>query len=286
MSGVPGLKTLRSKSVLGLSSVVLIFGTGADRMAARQLVQERLTRVAADAARRGASAGDPVAALVAQPGDEDRRVVEDVVADRADDAGALDDPAAADGDSRRRQRRDLGAARSPAPGARRSRPAARQRRLAAGRDRRRRATPRRSRPAASSRHPTSAWRSRTRRRSRPRRTWRACRSRRRRLRPARLRGHRGRRRRTRGLGAPHRRRRRRRRGLPAADRRRRHQRRAGPAADRREAAGRQHAAGDPRRRDRAGGARDRPWPASPSIPPSSGRRRSSRCRSPISIARC
>ncbi len=47
MSGVPGLQTLRSKSVLGLSSVVLIFGNGADRLSARQLVQERLTRVAA-----------------------------------------------------------------------------------------------------------------------------------------------------------------------------------------------------------------------------------------------
>ncbi|MEQ1897380.1 MAG: efflux RND transporter permease subunit [Vicinamibacterales bacterium] len=47
MSGVPGLKTLRSKSVLGLSSVVLIFDSGADRLSARQLVQERLTRVAA-----------------------------------------------------------------------------------------------------------------------------------------------------------------------------------------------------------------------------------------------
>ncbi len=47
MSGVPGLQTLRSKSVLGLSSVVLIFGSGADRIVARQLVQERLTRVAA-----------------------------------------------------------------------------------------------------------------------------------------------------------------------------------------------------------------------------------------------
>lgn len=47
MSGVPGLKTLRSKSVLGLSSVVLIFESGADRLTARQLVQERLTRVAA-----------------------------------------------------------------------------------------------------------------------------------------------------------------------------------------------------------------------------------------------
>jgi Cu/Ag efflux pump CusA len=47
MNGVPGLKTLRSKSVLGLSSVVLIFETGTDRIPARQLVQERLSRVAA-----------------------------------------------------------------------------------------------------------------------------------------------------------------------------------------------------------------------------------------------
>ena len=47
MNGVPGLDVLRSKSVLGLSSVVLIFESGTDRIAARQLVQERLARVAA-----------------------------------------------------------------------------------------------------------------------------------------------------------------------------------------------------------------------------------------------
>jgi CzcA family heavy metal efflux pump len=46
MNGVPGLRTLRSKSVLGLSSVVLIFEEDADLMGARQLVQERLLRVA------------------------------------------------------------------------------------------------------------------------------------------------------------------------------------------------------------------------------------------------
>jgi len=46
MNGVPGLDVLRSKSVLGLSSVVMIFETGADRIVARQLVQERLSRVA------------------------------------------------------------------------------------------------------------------------------------------------------------------------------------------------------------------------------------------------
>lgn len=42
LNGVKGMKTMRSKSVLGLSSVVTIFETGADLMASRQLIQERL----------------------------------------------------------------------------------------------------------------------------------------------------------------------------------------------------------------------------------------------------
>ena len=46
VNGVPGLAVLRSKSVLGLSSVVLIFENGTERIPARQLVQERLARVA------------------------------------------------------------------------------------------------------------------------------------------------------------------------------------------------------------------------------------------------
>lgn len=46
LAGTPWLRTLRSKSVLGLSSVALIFADGTDVMAARQLVQERLTRAA------------------------------------------------------------------------------------------------------------------------------------------------------------------------------------------------------------------------------------------------
>lgn len=46
LNGVRELKTLRSKSVLGLSSVVAIFRDGADLMLARQLVQERLTLLA------------------------------------------------------------------------------------------------------------------------------------------------------------------------------------------------------------------------------------------------
>ncbi len=46
VNGVPALKTLRSKSVLGLSSVVLVFAEGTDVIRARQLVQERVATVA------------------------------------------------------------------------------------------------------------------------------------------------------------------------------------------------------------------------------------------------
>jgi CzcA family heavy metal efflux pump len=42
LNGVKGMKIMRSKSVLGLSSVVLIFEEGVELMSARQLVQERL----------------------------------------------------------------------------------------------------------------------------------------------------------------------------------------------------------------------------------------------------
>lgn len=45
LGGITSLKTLRSKSVLGLSSVVLILQEGTDLMVARQLVQERLAHV-------------------------------------------------------------------------------------------------------------------------------------------------------------------------------------------------------------------------------------------------
>ena len=46
LTGVPGLRTLRSKSVLGLSSVVMILKPGTDVMDARQAVQERVSRAA------------------------------------------------------------------------------------------------------------------------------------------------------------------------------------------------------------------------------------------------
>ncbi|HEX4132744.1 MAG TPA: efflux RND transporter permease subunit [Pirellulales bacterium] len=57
LNGTPWLKTIRSKSVLGLSSVVLIFQTGTDLIRARQLVQERL---ATEASRLPAVARPPV----------------------------------------------------------------------------------------------------------------------------------------------------------------------------------------------------------------------------------
>jgi len=57
LGGTANLKTIRSKSVLGLSSIVLIFQDGTDLMKARQLVQERL---AIEASRLPAVAKAPV----------------------------------------------------------------------------------------------------------------------------------------------------------------------------------------------------------------------------------
>lgn len=44
VNGVPGIATLRSKSVLGLSSVVILLDRGADIFRARQMVQERIAQ--------------------------------------------------------------------------------------------------------------------------------------------------------------------------------------------------------------------------------------------------
>ena len=57
LNGTPDLKTMRSKSVLGLSSIVLIFQEGTDLMESRQLVGERL---AIEASRLPAVAKPPV----------------------------------------------------------------------------------------------------------------------------------------------------------------------------------------------------------------------------------
>ena len=47
LNGVPWLKTIRSESLPGLSSIVLIFEPGTDLMRARQMVSERLTQAVA-----------------------------------------------------------------------------------------------------------------------------------------------------------------------------------------------------------------------------------------------
>ena len=47
LNGTSFVTTVRSKSVIGLSSVVLLFARGTDLLVARQLVQERLSRAAA-----------------------------------------------------------------------------------------------------------------------------------------------------------------------------------------------------------------------------------------------
>ena len=97
MNGVPGLDVLRSKSVLGLSSVVLIFENGTDRIRRASARPGAARARGADAAGSGPSAGHPVAALVAQPRDEDRHVIVVALAAGPDDPGAVDDPATADG---------------------------------------------------------------------------------------------------------------------------------------------------------------------------------------------
>ena len=112
LTGTPWLKTIRSKSVLGLSSVVLIFADGTDLIRGRQLVQERLAVEAGKLPAVCPPAGDLfLAAVVDQPGDEDRRDLADAFADGHDDARAVDHPPATDVGAGRRQRRDLGSAR-------------------------------------------------------------------------------------------------------------------------------------------------------------------------------
>src|SRR6185503_10320336 len=57
LTGIPHVKTVRSKSVLGLSQVVLILDVGTDPLRVRQMVQER---VAAESRRLPVVARPPV----------------------------------------------------------------------------------------------------------------------------------------------------------------------------------------------------------------------------------
>ena len=83
---------------------------------ARQMVQERLTQAHALPNVGKPADHDPAAGLD-QPGRHDRAALARRVPDRHVGAGALEDPAAADGRPRRRERLDLRAARPPAAGA-------------------------------------------------------------------------------------------------------------------------------------------------------------------------
>ncbi len=99
---------MRSKSVLGLSSVLLIFERDTDLMAARQLVQERLARAAPQLAGGRLPARTDAAAVLDQPAAQDRRVLADAVSDGAHRHRPVGPATAADGGARRRQRRRVG----------------------------------------------------------------------------------------------------------------------------------------------------------------------------------
>ncbi len=83
LNGVPGLKTIRSKSVLGLSSVVLILDPATDVMTCAPDGPGAPVTCGGHPARCRASTGDAVAAVLAQPRHEDRPDVDDAVASRA-----------------------------------------------------------------------------------------------------------------------------------------------------------------------------------------------------------
>ena len=68
---------MRSKSVLGLSSIRLIFARGTDLLIARQLVQERLATVAPTLPVNARPPQYLAAAVVAEPLPQNRPVVRD-----------------------------------------------------------------------------------------------------------------------------------------------------------------------------------------------------------------
>ena len=74
LNGVQGVDVIRSQSVPGLSSIVLVFEPGTDVYRARQLVQERLTQAHA-LPNVSEAAHDASAAVVVEPGDDDRAVL-------------------------------------------------------------------------------------------------------------------------------------------------------------------------------------------------------------------
>ncbi len=133
LNGVAWVDDIRSESVLGLSSVTMVFEPGTDLYRARQAVQERLSQAHALP-----NVSKPPQML--QPKSSTSRAMmvgltsSNAVAHRALAARPVDHQAAPAGRGGRRQRRQLRPARAPAPGAGRPPDACRQgRRAPAGR---------------------------------------------------------------------------------------------------------------------------------------------------------
>ena len=77
LNGVEGLEDMRSKSVPQLSAIELIFKQDVDELKARQLVQERMTAVAATLPTWAAPPSHAGASVGDRPGDADRHDVEE-----------------------------------------------------------------------------------------------------------------------------------------------------------------------------------------------------------------
>ena len=112
LQGLPDLETIRSKSVPQLSSIQLLFERGTDLLHARQLVQERVEAVTPTLPTWSSPAVHDPAALVDEPGHEDRAHLGSPVPDRDVDDRLLEDQGPAVAGTRRRERADLG--RAPA----------------------------------------------------------------------------------------------------------------------------------------------------------------------------
>ena len=115
LNATPGLESMRSKTVPGLSAITLIFHRGTDPLEARQLVNER---VATAIPSMPASAGIP---WTLQPLSATSRVMKiglsstQLRPDRPLDDRLLDDAVAADGGARRGERGHLGRPLEAAP---------------------------------------------------------------------------------------------------------------------------------------------------------------------------
>ena len=95
LNGTPDVKKIRSKSVLGLSSVVLYFPAGHRHQQRPPGRAGAAEPGGAHAARRGPAPGHALAAVLDQPGAEDRHLLRQPDPGGDDHAGPLEHPARA-----------------------------------------------------------------------------------------------------------------------------------------------------------------------------------------------